>query len=81
MVLLKALSTEAGRGYDRAMGFPDALLLMFLALADGLLLAYLRLRRSDAMKQDRMARSLRLAVERETRESVRMPRWMLRRAS
>jgi hypothetical protein len=63
------------------MGFPDALLLMFLALADGLLLAYLRLRRSEAVKQDRMARSLRLAVERETRESVPVPRWMLRRAS
>jgi len=81
VVLLKGVFTEAHRSYDRAMGFPDALLLMFLALADGLVLAYLRLRRSEAVKHDRMARSLRFAVERETRESVPVPRWMLRRAS
>ncbi len=63
------------------MGFPDALLLTFLALADGLLLAYLRFRRSEAVKQDRMARSLRFAIERETREGRIVPHWLLRRAS
>ncbi len=65
------------------MGFPDALLFTFLALVDGLLLAYLRYRRKEALKLDRMTRNLRFAIERETREGAPERHWAaaLRRAS
>jgi hypothetical protein len=64
------------------MGFSDALLLTFLALADGLLIAYLRYRRREALKLDRMSRNLRFAIERETREGVPARHWaVLRQAS
>jgi hypothetical protein len=65
------------------MGFPDALLFMLLALLDGLLLVYLRLRRRDALRLERMNRSLRFAVERESRDGAPARHWraFLERAS
>ncbi len=65
------------------MGFPDALLFMFLALLDALLLVQLRLRRKEARRLERMNRSLRFAVERETRDGAPSRRWraFLERAS
>lgn len=65
------------------MGFPDALLLAYLALADAAFLAYLRYRRREAAKLERMRRSLRFAVERESRLAAPARRWasMLSRVS
>jgi len=61
----------------------DAIIFGLLTVADLAFLAHLRLRRGRRVRQERMMRSLHLAIQREIAESAfnRRKPWQARRAS
>ncbi|HTS62517.1 MAG TPA: hypothetical protein VMH28_10860 [Candidatus Acidoferrales bacterium] len=59
----------------------DAVVLGLIAMADLALIAHLRQRRRTAMKEDRVMRSLVLAVQRENGVVVMPRRWFCVKAS
>ena len=64
------------------MHVADALLLLLLALADVALMVYLRRARARRLRQERMNRSLQLAIRRELGTQRLTPRryWRMLRA-
>jgi hypothetical protein len=65
------------------MNVPDAVLLALLALADIALLVHLRRVRGRRIRDERMMRGLRLAIQREISAEVFTPTvkpWAMRRA-
>jgi hypothetical protein len=59
----------------------DAVVLALIAIADLAFIAHLRHRRRLALREDRVARSLAIAVQKENGEIVMPRRWPWARAS